>query len=166
MKTLKFCGGPRDGHIWKALKASDRIVFPSQPEASPIMEWEPAAMNPPSYELHYYNLVCDLGKEALYAYDSSHIRTTPYQLTVVHLAHEIDGEKALYNGNDLVLYGDYYHDKIDHLINGSITTLHKMGIPIKVSHLYVSKYYYIPGDHTVPFTLSMLKATFPTSETL
>ena len=164
MITLRFCGGPRDGHIWKAPKASSRIAFPCQPEFSPIMEWEPYAMNPPSYELHYYTLVCDLGKEAIYVYDSSHIRTTPYLLTVVELAHEIEGETALYNGNDLVLYGDDYHDNIDFAISGAIAVLHKMGIPIKVKHLYVSENHFTPGEDLPPSTLSELKTMFPTSE--
>lgn len=58
--------------------------------------------------------------------------------TVAHLNWEGDGITALYRGDELIMEGDYYHDKIDDRIEGFFSGLDEAGHDYGRRDIYVS----------------------------
>jgi hypothetical protein len=89
----------------------------------------------------------------------------PMIYTVAHFNWEGDGITALYNNDNLVMDGDYYHDKIDSLIEGYFLCLIYMDVKFEREDVYVSGKDFPEGECHAPETLSELKCTYPwTSE--
>lgn len=83
--------------------------------------------------------------------------------TVVHIAYESDGITALYDDDKLVVEGDYYHDKIDSLIEGFFLGLDHVKIEYERADIYISDEHYdvVYGPEDVSESLTALKATYP-----
>lgn len=84
------------------------------------------------------------------------------QYTVAHLNWEGDGITALYKQDDLVVEGDYYHDKIDQYIDGYFAGLEDAGVVYSRNDIYVSGDVF--EECNAPAGLDELKETYEWSE--
>lgn len=82
--------------------------------------------------------------------------------TVAHLNWEGDGITALYRGDELILEGDYYHDKSDDHIEGFFRGLDEAGTNYVRDDIYVSGDDF--DDCNAPSGLDELKDAYPWSE--
>lgn len=82
--------------------------------------------------------------------------------TVAHLNWEGDGITALYEGDALLMEGDYYHDKIDDKIEGFFQGLDHQGADYGRQDIYVSGDDF--DDCNAPSGLDELKESYPWTE--
>jgi hypothetical protein len=82
--------------------------------------------------------------------------------TVAHLGWEGDGITALYNGDALIMEGDYYHDKIDDRIEGFFEGLDHQKVNYVRNDVYVSADDF--DDCEAPEGLDLLKDAYPWTE--
>ena len=82
--------------------------------------------------------------------------------TVAHLGWEGDGITALYKQDDLIMEGDYYHDKIDDRIEGFFAGLEDAGVVYSRNDVYVSADVF--DDCNAPAGLDELKSEYEWSE--
>ena len=82
------------------------------------------------------------------------------ELTIVEFCYGGDGNTALYENNDLVISGDYSHDKINSLIKGYILCLKRLAWETQEIRLYPTNDHKLVEDgwcHEVPKTLTTLR---------
>ncbi len=80
--------------------------------------------------------------------------------TVAHLNWEGDGITALYDGDKCVMDGDYYHDKIDSMIEGFFAALEHIGFDYERDDIYVSGEEFSEDICYAPQSLTELKAQY------
>ena len=78
--------------------------------------------------------------------------------TIAHLNWEGDGITALYHDDQLIMEGDYYHDKIDDRIEGFFEGLHFAGVEYTRDDVYVGGEDF--DDCSAPATLTDLKVRY------
>ena len=85
--------------------------------------------------------------------------------TIAHIAWEGDGITALYEGDDLIVYGDYYHNKINEYIDGFFFALGCYDIKYNKEDIYISEDDFdVTYGPELPHLLSILKKSYKWSK--
>ena len=84
-----------------------------------------------------------------------------YDFTVAHIAWEGDGSMGLFNGDELVLFGDEYHDDINTSIDSFICGVKFTGAKVGRQEVYVSDEFVDDCDYDCPESLTSLKVKWP-----
>jgi hypothetical protein len=81
--------------------------------------------------------------------------------TVAHLNWEGDGITALYYGDECIMEGDWYHNKIDSVIEGFFEGLKHSKKSFEKEEIYVSGDDFPEDECNAPATLTELKNNYP-----